>query len=48
MRALVIGASGGVGSAVFQRLEKNGWDVTGHSRAIDGFDVGKSTSEEKH
>lgn len=48
MRALVIGASGGVGSAVFQRLQKNGWDVTGLSRSIDGFDVGKATSVEKH
>jgi NAD(P)-dependent dehydrogenase (short-subunit alcohol dehydrogenase family) len=48
MRALVIGASGGVGSAVFQRLKKDGWDVTGLSRSIDGFDVGKATSVEKH
>ncbi len=44
MRALVIGASGGIGSAVFARLKADGWDVTGLSRSVDGFDVGNAGS----
>ncbi len=40
MRALVIGATGGIGSAVFAQLQSDGWDVTGLSRSIDGFDMG--------
>ncbi len=47
MRALIIGASGGIGSAVFQHLEKDGWDVSGLSRSIDGFDVGNAASVER-
>ncbi|MCK0096671.1 SDR family NAD(P)-dependent oxidoreductase [Yoonia sp. F2084L] len=47
MRALVIGASGGIGSAVFKRLQNDGWDVTGLSRSIDGFDVGNAASVER-
>lgn len=44
MRALVIGASGGIGSAVCAQLQGDGWDVTGLSRSIDGFDVGNAAS----
>ncbi len=47
MRALVIGASGGIGSAVYQQLHSDGWDVTGLSRSIDGFDVGNPASVER-
>ena len=38
-RALVIGASGGIGSAVAQALEARGVAVTGLSRSGDGLDV---------
>ena len=37
--ALVIGASGGIGSAVAQELETRGLAVTGLSRSGDGLDV---------
>jgi NAD(P)-dependent dehydrogenase (short-subunit alcohol dehydrogenase family) len=47
MRALVIGASGGIGSAIFQQLKGDGWDVTGLSRSIDGFDVCNTSSVER-
>jgi NAD(P)-dependent dehydrogenase (short-subunit alcohol dehydrogenase family) len=47
MRALVIGASGGIGSAVCAQLQGDGWDVTGLSRSIDGFDVGNAASVER-
>lgn len=38
-RALVIGASGGIGVAVSEELASRGWDVTGLSRSGDGLDV---------
>jgi len=38
-RALVIGASGGIGAAVVAALRGRGVDVTGLSRSADGFDV---------
>ncbi|MEL6838370.1 MAG: SDR family NAD(P)-dependent oxidoreductase [Pseudomonadota bacterium] len=44
MRALVIGASGGIGSAVYQQLQGDGWDVAGLSRSVDGFDVANEAS----
>lgn len=47
MRALVIGASGGIGSAVCWQLQNSGWDVTGLSRSVDGFDVGDAASVER-
>lgn len=47
MRALVIGASGGIGSAVCQQLQLNGWDVTRLSRSVDGFDVGNAASVQR-
>lgn len=44
MRALVIGASGGIGSAVVRQLRREKWNVTGLSRSVDGFDVGNGAS----
>ena len=43
-RALVLGASGGIGSAVVSELDGRGWDVTGLSRSDDGLDVTDETS----
>ncbi len=43
-RALVIGASGGIGSAVAQELSGRGFDVTGVSRSGDGLDVTDAAS----
>lgn len=39
MRALVIGASGGIGSAVAMALVQRRWEVVGLSRRADGLDV---------
>ncbi len=47
MRALVIGASGGIGSAVCEQLQSDGWDVTGLSRSVDGFDVGRAETVDR-
>lgn len=47
MRALVIGASGGIGSAVAASLTAKQWEVTRLSRSADGFDVGNPTSVER-
>jgi NAD(P)-dependent dehydrogenase (short-subunit alcohol dehydrogenase family) len=38
-RALVIGASGGIGAAISNALLARGWDVVGLSRSNDDFDV---------
>jgi len=38
-RALVVGASGGIGSALVQELSGRGYDVTGVSRSVDDLDV---------
>lgn len=47
MRALIVGASGGIGAAVYKQLQGNGWEVTGLSRSIDGFDVGNVASVDR-
>lgn len=47
MRALVIGASGGIGAAVSAKLTADRWDVTELSRSVDGFDVGNAASVER-
>lgn len=39
MRALVVGASGGIGSALVAGLEARGAEVTGLSRSRDGLDL---------
>lgn len=39
MRAVVIGASGGIGSAVAMALVQRRWEVVGLSRRADGLDV---------
>jgi NAD(P)-dependent dehydrogenase (short-subunit alcohol dehydrogenase family) len=46
-RALVIGASGGIGAAIVAELETRGWRVTGLSRSGDGFDVTDEASVER-
>lgn len=38
-RALVIGASGGIGSAMCAEFTRRGYDVVGVSRSLDGLDV---------
>lgn len=38
-RALIIGSSGGIGSALSQEAERRGYAVTGLSRRADGLDV---------
>ncbi len=43
-KALVIGASGGIGRAVKAALEARGVEVTGLSRSTDGLDVTDETS----
>lgn len=47
MRALVIGASGGIGAAVSRQLLRDDWEVVELSRSEHGFDVGNSASVEK-
>ncbi|MCP1169325.1 SDR family NAD(P)-dependent oxidoreductase [Limimaricola litoreus] len=46
-RALVIGASGGIGAALAEALEARGARVTRLSRRHDGFDVTDATSIER-
>lgn len=46
-KALVIGASGGIGSAMAQELETRGFDVTGLSRSHDGLDVTDKASVDR-
>lgn len=45
--ALVIGASGGIGSAIAAELGNRGWTVTGLSRSKDGLDVTDEASIER-
>jgi NAD(P)-dependent dehydrogenase (short-subunit alcohol dehydrogenase family) len=47
-RALVIGASGGIGSALVRDLSARGFDVTGMSRSVDGLEVTEQASVEAH
>lgn len=47
-RALVVGASGGVGSAVVAALQARGVEVTGLSRSGDGFFVTDEASVAAH
>jgi NAD(P)-dependent dehydrogenase (short-subunit alcohol dehydrogenase family) len=46
-RALVIGASGGIGSALAAELARRGVDVVGVSRSRDGLDVTDPASVER-
>ncbi|WP_370048812.1 MULTISPECIES: SDR family NAD(P)-dependent oxidoreductase [Salipiger] len=43
-RALVIGASGGIGAALCAALSERGYDVTGLSRSADGIDFSEPDS----
>ena len=45
---LIIGASGGVGSALAAAFENRGDKVTGLSRSVDGLDLTDEASVEKH
>lgn len=47
-RALVIGSSGGIGSALCKALAAQGWQVTGLSRRDNGLDVTDEASVESH
>ncbi|MFG5381273.1 SDR family NAD(P)-dependent oxidoreductase [Yoonia sp. R2-816] len=47
MRALIIGASGGIGGAVTRHLEGQKWEVATLSRSEDGFDVGRADTVER-
>lgn len=47
-RALVIGASGGIGAAVAAELDARGSAVTGVSRSRDGLDITDEASVEAH
>lgn len=46
-RALVIGASGGIGRAITAELHTRGWNVTGLSRSEHGLDVTDEASVER-
>ena len=48
MRALVIGASGGIGAALVATLQAQGAQVTGLSRSADGLDVTDEASIQQH
>ncbi len=43
-RALIIGASGGIGAAIAQELQDRGFAITGLSRSVDGLDVTDAAS----
>ncbi|MGX9351173.1 SDR family NAD(P)-dependent oxidoreductase [Shimia sp. W99] len=47
-KALIIGASGGIGSALAEHLAARGVAVTGLSRRGDGFDITDAESVERH
>ena len=48
MRALVIGASGGIGAALVLALSARNFDVTSLSRSGDGFDLTDEASIARH
>lgn len=47
-RALVIGASGGIGDAICKAFATQGWKVTGLSRSGDGLDITDEGSVNQH
>jgi len=47
-RALIIGASGGIGAAVSGALRARGVAVTGMSRSVDGLDITREASVAEH
>lgn len=47
-RVLIIGASGGIGSALGAELRRRGAQVTGLSGSVDGFDITDEASVEAH
>ncbi|KJZ18339.1 SDR family NAD(P)-dependent oxidoreductase [Loktanella sp. S4079] len=47
-KALIIGASGGIGNAVQSQLQEQGWHVTGLSRSTNGFDLRQPEQAAKH
>jgi NAD(P)-dependent dehydrogenase (short-subunit alcohol dehydrogenase family) len=46
-RALVIGASGGIGNALVQKLRQDQWDATTLSRSGQGLDLANETAVER-
>ncbi|MEO0923522.1 MAG: NAD-dependent epimerase/dehydratase family protein, partial [Pseudomonadota bacterium] len=46
-KALILGASGGIGSALVEALRGSGWSVTGLSRSVDGLDITDETSVDR-
>lgn len=46
-RALVIGASGGIGRALTEELRARAFQVTGFSRSVDGFEITNEASIER-
>jgi len=47
-RILIIGASGGIGSALSAEMEAQGAEVVGLSRSMDGFDITDEAGVDKH
>lgn len=47
-RALVVGASGGIGSAMAHAFAARGAEVTGLSRSVDGLDITDEASVARH
>lgn len=47
-RALIIGASGGIGGAISLQLGQDGWQVDQLSRTADGFDITSQASVDAH
>ena len=47
-RALILGATGGIGRALCARLEAQGAQVTGLSRSADGMDLTRPDTVAEH